>query len=57
MALMLIASTLALAALFAYRNRYTNSPVEMRAMRSLKAAIRRGEDTPQRRVLALSRMM
>ena len=40
----------------AYRSSLDRSEVERRVVRSLKASLRRAENTPQRRILALSRM-
>lgn len=48
--------TLALVLAFSLRDK-TAAMVERRTMRSLKTCLERGERTPQRRLLALSRMM
>lgn len=57
MTFFLIGASLAMGTLIARRQLFVTSNVETRTMRSLKAALRRAEDSPRGRILALSRMM
>ena len=57
MAFLIFVTTVSAGALTLYRRRFGNSLVEDRAMRSLKASLRRDEEPSGRPVLALSRML
>jgi len=56
MAFLIFGATISAAALTLYRHRFGNTLAEDRAIRSLKASLRRDEETAGRRALALPRM-